>query len=216
MKIKSFIFVSATAFLLMWAMQACRHETIGDPNARICFERDIQPIFNSKCAMSGCHDASTAAEGYALNNYKNIVAEGLVKGKPNKSDLYEEIADNTMPPKGYTKLSAVEKQLIYDWIAEGAKNGINCANVCDSAQSGFAAVIQPMMNKYCVGCHGATNASAGVILSDHAGTSNSVYKGLLNSIEHVGSDPMPFGGSKLSPCQINQVKNWIQRGTPND
>jgi len=27
---------------------------------------------------------------------------------------------------------------------------------------------------------------------------------------------MPKGGAKLSDCEINQVRNWIQRGAPND
>jgi uncharacterized membrane protein len=197
-------------------MQSCQHEQMGDPNAAICFERDILPIFNSKCAMSGCHDAGTAAEGYDLSNYKKIVSDGIVKGKPNSSELYEVVADNEMPPKGYTKLSDAEKQMLYDWIADGAKNGINCAVKCDSAVSGFTAVIQPMMTKYCVGCHAYPNASAQVELSGYIGVKNAINQGLLKSLDHSGYYPMPKGGAKLSDCEINQVRNWIQRGAPND
>jgi uncharacterized membrane protein len=197
-------------------MQSCQHEQMGDPNAAICFERDILPIFNSKCAMSGCHDAGTAAEGYDLSNYKKIISDGIVKGKPNSSELYEVVADNEMPPKGYTKLSDAEKQMLYDWIADGAKNGINCAVKCDSAVSGFSAVIQPMMTKYCVGCHAYPNASAQVELSGYIGVKNAINQGLLKSLDHSGYYPMPKGGAKLSDCEINQVRNWIQRGAPND
>ena len=216
MNIKKFSLIAAFAFVGVWGMQSCQHEQMGDPNAAICFERDILPIFNSKCAMSGCHDAGTAAEGYDLSNYKKIVSHGIVKGKPNSSELYEVVADNEMPPKGYTKLSDAEKQMLYDWIADGAKNGINCAVKCDSAVSGFTAVIQPMMTKYCVGCHAYPNASAQVELSGYIGVKNAINQGLLKSLDHSGYYPMPKGGAKLSDCEINQVRNWIQRGAPND
>lgn len=216
MNIKKFWLIAAFAFVGVWGMQSCQHEQMGDPNAAICFERDILPIFNSKCAMSGCHDAGTSAEGYTLDNYKNIVSDGIVAGKPNKSEVYESIADGEMPPKKSTQLSESEKQLIYDWIAEGAKNGINCAVKCDSTASGFAAVIQPMMTKYCVGCHAYPNAGAGVDLSSHLGVKNAINQGLMKSLEHTGYYPMPKGGSKLSDCEINQVRKWIQKGAPND
>ena len=216
MNIKKFSLIAAFAFVGVWGMQSCQHEQMGDPNAAICFERDILPIFNSKCAMSGCHDAGTAAEGYDLSNYSKIVGDGIVKGKPGKSEIYEEIVDGEMPPKGYTKLSDAEKQLLYDWIADGAKNGINCAVKCDSAVSGFTAVIQPMMTKYCVGCHAYPNASAQVELSGYIGVKNAINQGLLKSLDHSGYYPMPKGGAKLSDCEINQVRNWIQRGAPND
>jgi uncharacterized membrane protein len=216
MNIKQFSLIAAFAFVGVWGMQSCQHEQMGDPNAAICFERDILPIFNSKCAMSGCHDAATAAEGYDLSTYSKIVGDGIVKGKPGKSEIYEEIEDGEMPPKGYTKLTDAEKQLLYDWIADGAKNGINCAVKCDSAVSGFTAVIQPMMTKYCVGCHAYPNASAQVELSGYIGVKNAINQGLLKSLDHSGYYPMPKGGAKLSDCEINQVRNWIQRGAPND
>lgn len=216
MKIKQFLVIAAFAFVAVWGMQSCQHEQMGDRNAAICFERDILPIFNSKCAMSGCHDAGTAAEGYDLSNYSKIVGDGIVKGKPGKSEIYEEIEDGEMPPKGYPKLSATEKQLIYDWIADGAKNGINCAVKCDSTISGFASAVQPIMTKYCVGCHAYPNASAQVDLSGYIGVKNAINQGLLKSIDHSGYYPMPKGGAKLSDCEINQVRKWIQRGAPND
>ena len=78
MNIKQFSLIAVFAFVGVWGMQSCQHEQMGDPNAAICFERDILPIFNSKCAMSGCHDAGTAAEGYDLSNYKKIISDGIV------------------------------------------------------------------------------------------------------------------------------------------
>jgi hypothetical protein len=73
-----------------------------------------------------------------------------------------------------------------------------------------------MMTKYCVGCHAYPNASAQVELSGYIGVKNAINQGLLKSLDHSGYYPMPKGGAKLSDCEINQVRNWIQRGAPND
>ena len=43
----------------------------------ICFKRDILPIFNSNCAVSGCHNKTKAEEGYILDSYQNIVRKGI-------------------------------------------------------------------------------------------------------------------------------------------
>ncbi len=57
---------------------------------------------------------------------KKIVSNGVVKGKPNSSELYEVVADGEMPPRGYTKLSAklsdCEIAQVRKWIQRGAPN----------------------------------------------------------------------------------------------
>jgi len=217
-QMKRFGFLVVATAGLIAAMQSCAHEIFSDPNARICFERDILPIFNSKCASSGCHDANSSAEGYVLDSYKHITNSGISKGHPSSSKLYNIIIDGEMPPRRSPKLTTNEINLIRDWIADGAKNGINCASVCDSAKFTFAAVILPMMNKYCVGCHSSGNPSGNVDLSTYVGVKNSITQnqGLLMSLNQNGYYPMPKGGNKLSACEINQVKNWINAGAPNN
>lgn len=177
-------------------MQACSHESYSDPNGPICFERDILPIFNSKCASSGCHDANRGAEGYVLDTYKHIMSSGIAKGHPTSSKLYTIIIDGEMPPKNSPKLTFGEINLIHDWIAAGAKNGINCISRCDSSQFAFSTAILPLMNKFCVGCHSSGNASGKVDLSSYAGVKNSFNQGggLMTSLRHNGYFPMPKGG----------------------
>lgn len=216
MKTTKFICLIVIASVLIWGIQSCKHESLSDPNAAICFERDILPIFISKCASSGCHDANRRAEGYQLDSYKKIIRDGIFKYKPNSSELYSIITNGEMPPRNSPKLSADEKQLIYDWIALGAKNGINCAVVCDSSNSTFHGAVQPMMNKYCVGCHSAGNASGGVDLSTYTAIKKAINQNLMISLEQNGYFPMPKGGNKLSDCCINQVKKWIANGAQND
>ncbi|MBK7438882.1 MAG: hypothetical protein IPI77_19560 [Saprospiraceae bacterium] len=39
----------------------------------IYFNRDRLPIFRNSCAITGCHDARSAKEGYVLTDYAHIV-----------------------------------------------------------------------------------------------------------------------------------------------
>jgi len=57
---------------------------------QICFERDVLPIFQSSCAMSGCHDAGTAKHGYVFNSYSGIM-RAITPGNLGESDIYEMI-----------------------------------------------------------------------------------------------------------------------------
>jgi hypothetical protein len=141
---------------------------------------------------------------------------GISKGHPNASELYSTIIDGEMPPRRSPKLTSSEINLIHDWIAAGAKNGINCVSRCDSSQFTFSKSILPLMNKYCVGCHSASNPSAAVDVSSYSGVKVSISKGLMTSINQNGNFPMPKGGNKLSDCEINQVKRWINAGAPNN
>jgi len=205
------------AMVLLAAIQSCEHSALDNASSTICFERDIQPIFNSKCAMSGCHDAVSREEGYVLTNYETITSRGIVKRNASRSEVYEVIADGEMPPRKYPKLTTEEMNLIKDWINSGAKNGTNCPSTgCDTTVYSFSGQIQPMLNKYCVGCHNASNASMNVNLSNYTGVKASISQGLLRSIDHSGYYPMPKGGTKLIPCEITQVSKWIQTGAPNN
>ncbi|MBL7976522.1 MAG: hypothetical protein JNJ85_16510, partial [Candidatus Kapabacteria bacterium] len=53
----------------------------------VCFSRDVLPIFLSNCGMSGCHDATTHAEGYNLTTYSGIM-RGIVAYNPSGSKCY--------------------------------------------------------------------------------------------------------------------------------
>jgi uncharacterized membrane protein len=215
------------AFLLIIAVLAvasCKHESQNpdDPTGTaddICFERDILPIFQSNCAMSGCHDASTQANGVQLTSYSTIMNTGEIEpGKPNSSEAYREIANGKMPPYGYTPLRQAQKDLLYKWIADGAKNGVDCPSTCDSNTFTYSGAVSKIMAQRCVGCHSGSNASGGIDLSSHAAVKAQATRGaLLGSIQ--GKSPwkfMPQGGTSLSDCEIAQIRKWMESGTPND
>ena len=192
----------------------------GDPE--ICFERDILPIFISKCTNTGCHDAS-GKSGYRLDSYQDIVRKGIVPGNKAASKIWESVAissfDVTKMPMNAPGLSASDLDLIGRWIATGAiDSGVSCGiSTCDSGRFAYAANIAPIMNTYCVGCHN-TSSSAGGMLTDYTSVKNAAVNGrLIGNITHAsGYKPMPPSGTGLSACQIAQIKNWVATGAPNN
>lgn len=224
-------------FLGIGLMAACQHDPIvpgsGNPNPNapvvttqgcnadtVYFENDILPFLISNCAMSGCHDAQTRAEGINLTTYAGVISGGEVQpGNPNSSDLYEVLVetrlDKRMPPPPAPALLADKIAMVRKWIEQGAKNNAcSDTSACDTLNIGFAAKIQPIMQANCVGCHGANNPSAGINLTTLAGVRAVASNGrLVGAIsKQAGYVPMPPAGNGLSNCHINQVKAWINQG----
>jgi hypothetical protein len=145
-----------------------------------------------------------------------MLTGGVKPGAPGSSKLYKVIADNSMPPKGYTDFTAGQKAIISKWIAQGARN--NGCNACDENIYTFSAAISPLMSTYCRGCHNPASPGGGIDLSTYNGIKASALTGkLLGSIQHTGGiSAMPKGSSKLSACQITQTQQWIGAGCPNN
>ena len=86
------VFVSSILFF------ACRHIAPAPPDPSIvgggnngssfCFNSDVQPIFLTKCATAGCHDAITAAKGYKLDTYANIISKDIRPFDATDSKIY--------------------------------------------------------------------------------------------------------------------------------
>jgi cytochrome c5 len=96
-------------------------------------------------------------------------------------------------------------------------NGGN--NGCDTASMKFSANVQPILETNCYSCHSNTTFSiSGVKLQDHADVKARAENGsLLGTISHAaGFPPMPQGGSKLSACNINKIRAWINQGALNN
>lgn len=223
------IFVIAVSLLV----DSCVHEPFIDPfalnngepttpgcvsNGLVCFESSILPIFVSSCAMTGCHNSSSRKEGYILDNYNNIIKKGISPGNASNSKLYKvlfETGESQMPPGA--PLSKTQKDSIAAWINQGAKNTVNCNCSCDTTAFTYAAIIQPIIANQCVGCHKPSSLGGNIDLSTYSLVKAQVSNGkLIGSITHaVGYSPMPQG-SKLSDCQITQIKNWISAGAANN
>lgn len=224
--------------LLAVTFEACQHEPFGsgedpavptDPDACdpdvVYFESQVLPILQSSCAISGCHDAATAEDGVVLTSYEKVMQTGEIRaGNPRDSELYEKLVENDkderMPPPPRERLPQEQIDLIAKWITQGAKD-LTCnddSGVCNTENVGFAATVQPIINTHCRGCHSGGSPSGNVNLSTYSGIAAVANSGrLYGAIAHQpGFIAMPQGGAKLSQCSIDQVKNWIDAGAPNN
>jgi hypothetical protein len=78
-------------------------------NANTSFSATILPLFNTSCNLSGCHDGPNAAQ---LNTFQVV--------HDNATQIRASISSGRMP-KGGT-LTTAQKNAIYCWIDNGAKN----------------------------------------------------------------------------------------------
>ena len=119
-----------------------------------------------------------------------------------------------MPPSG--KLSADKIALVKKWIDQGAKD-LWCdemARPCDTTNVTYSGTISKIFTNNCVGCHGI---SGNVTLSNYTGVKNAVNGKLWNAINHFpGAVAMPNSTTKLSACNIRQIKIWINAGALNN
>lgn len=92
-------------------------------------------------------------------------------------------------------------------------------STCDTTNITYSKDVTAIINANCIACHGGDAAlSGGVVLDTYPGLLIYANSGdLLNNIEqNPGSDPMPKGGAKLSDCDINIIRAWINNGAPNN
>ncbi len=115
-----------TALLLASPFAAAQSEE------KVDFTRDVRPIFSNKCFQ--CHGPDqTSREGdlrldtrdgaFALHDDQPVI----VAGKPDESELLRRVLsqdpDDRMPPADseYAPLTAKEKTILRNWIAQGAE-----------------------------------------------------------------------------------------------
>lgn len=107
------------------------------PAATIDFSRDIQPILSDKCYFCHGPDAKERKGDLRLDVEKDAKAvkdgvAAIAPGKSAQSTLIERIfstdPDEVMPtPKSHRTLTEAQKQLLKQWIDEGAKWGTHWA-----------------------------------------------------------------------------------------
>lgn len=145
MKRKNIIYpviVVLVLLMIIFTYQRYTHQNIIKANTHtVCFERNILPVFKNNCGVVDCHDQQTMSGGYALIDYNSIM-KGVVPFKPAKSMVYKTITGketSSMPPG--LELTVEEKQLINNWISQGAGNtmcSLNETNEQGSAQKAIS------------------------------------------------------------------------------
>lgn len=210
----------------------------GDSSFLLCFQSEVLPIFINNCTKgSNCHDAGSHADGYVLDSYDNLFKKdgnytnnNIRPYKPGNSDLYTvlfQTGNKKMPPA--SDLSAEQKNLIAQWINQGAFNTTCTPASCDSNQFKFSANILPLLRTNCTGCHSGNNPPSGVDLTTYTNvkalTTNGLNSLLYGVVAHLQGynampkcpDPAnPNTSRKLPDCEIAQIRKWIQAGVPNN
>jgi mono/diheme cytochrome c family protein len=212
------------ASLSLGLLASCTHlPPVPDPEPQPCdpgivdFTNEIYPMIQSNCAMSSCHVGPYPADGIDLSTYAGIRDE-VKPGDPNDSELYEvlfETGDDLMPPPPMAALSSAQKERIRLWIVQGAKE-TNCAGACDSTSATtYSAVIAPIIQANCVGCHQGASPSGGVSLGTYAQTVNAVNaSGLVDALSGSnGRAQMPPAGA-MSACNVALLQRWVRAGMP--
>jgi uncharacterized membrane protein len=180
-----------------------------------CFQKDILPLFVSRCGMNGCHSSNGKNHGYNLTNY-----EGIMKGVKSKHPLQSAVYNNcdglnpSMPPNRADKLTREELSTIKYWINIGAPNTTNCGGIgCDTSASSFAKDIKPIISNNCVGCHNSNNQSGSIDLSNYTGVFNTIANNkLLGSVNHSGTFIAMPPSYQLDACSVSKIENWVLKG----
>ena len=238
MKISAIVMFSLGTFLIL-ENYSCKHDPIGIENLdTVCFSRDVLPIFQNSCAMTGCH--SGGKRGFNATSYESIIKE-VTPGNASKSKVYQAITSiyfNTMPPSPHTPLSKDQRTIIEVWINQGAKNTTCDSNSSPTPTSGgpqnnvdstcFAQTIQPIFMSNCAvtGCHDPVTHQEGYDFSTYASLMsrtgsivpfNPNASRVFNAINNNESDDRmpPPPRSKLSSADIDALSKWISQGALN-
>lgn len=229
--------------------QACKHEPIVPPGEEmgntgggsgggggeggadcdpdtVYFQQDVLPIFQSSCALSGCHDAATAQDGIVLTDYDNIMETGDIEGGDlDAGKVWEMITEtdiddpeDRMPPLPNEALSQEQKDAIQTWIMQDALNTSCEPSSCDTLNITYSGTIRPLIENRCEGCHSGDSPSGGISYENYSGVAEVAADGrLLGAISwEPGFENMPQNGDQLSECYIDQIRIWIENGYPND
>jgi hypothetical protein len=98
-------------------------ETLVDPDGppqAVSYKTELAPLFNSSCALSGCHVSGSHKPYMATDiSYQQIVNGGFVNTLVPKESILYKMINGEM--REYIP-SATDRQKVYDWIRNGAKN----------------------------------------------------------------------------------------------
>ena len=188
----------------------------------VYFNMQILPFLIANCAQPGCHDAASHQDGVTITSYQTLMNSDIIEvGDPNDGDFMDVITtsdpNDRMPPPPAALLTNQQIQLIQTWIAQGAQN-LNCDGGCDTSSVTFNAVIRPLMQNKCQGCHQGASPGGGLNFSTYLGIQVAAINGsLLGSIDHApGWIAMPKNSNKLPDCDIAKIRIWVNAGAPNN
>jgi hypothetical protein len=202
-------------------------DTMGIPcdPEKVYFELDVLPILKSNCAVSRCHDVTTAQKDIILDSYANVINSGKVTPFDlDESKIYRVITEtepeDRMPPDPNNPLNANQIELISKWILQGAEDLICDPTIgeCDTVAVSFSTYVFPTLQNNCIGCHSGGNPAGGQLLQSYDDIRPVALSGKLSAVISwaPGVPRMPQNSDKLDECTIDKIKSWVQNGAQNN
>jgi len=85
--------------------------------------------------------------------------------------------------------------------------------VCDTVHITYGLTIKPMLDGYCIGCHGS-GANTNLTSYDAVfAKSKKIYTAIMHQ---SGALPMPQNLPQLDACTLKQYKIWLDAGALNN
>src|SRR5215207_9755076 len=111
----------------------------------------------------------------------------------------------------YCLLSLSVCTLLFFACSKKNEEELNGSTTCNSDNMTYAANIKPILQSFCFSCHGNGLSQNGVNFDTYAGVKAVADNGkLVGVISHApGFPPMPQSAAKLSDCNINRIKDWV-------
>src|SRR5262245_24519321 len=120
--------VRIIAFVSLAGLCTARGSMAAIP-AEIHFNRDVRPIMSGTCFK--CHGPGTQKAGLRLDVRERALAATesgvtpIVPGKPDESEIVRRVfatdeSEIMPPPAAHKSLSAEQKEIIRQWVAQGA------------------------------------------------------------------------------------------------
>jgi cytochrome c553 len=188
--------------------------------AQVSFSRDILPVMEASCLS--CHGADNQLGGLDLRTREAAIRGGdhgaaLVPGNAGQSKLFRMISGAEQPamPMGVDPLTPAQIAAFRSWIDRGAEWEVPVT---------FARDIQPIMERSCWTCHGASVQLSKLDLRTREGALRGGAHGpalvpgksdesrMFRAIAHLDAIKMPMQGEKLKPEEISAFKAWIDQG----
>ncbi len=110
--------INAIFVLGLFSLIACTQKatTFECASVSSTYTNNVKPILDASCATSGCHNATSKADGYDFSTYTNAkthASHGHFLGSIQHLKGYEAM------PKNSAKLSDADIKLISCWVQNG-------------------------------------------------------------------------------------------------
>jgi len=120
------IFLAGMVLTVFSGLGACTYDTIKytpvETPTVVSFSNDIIPVFESGCALSGCHASGNIPPDLsAVNAYNSLMLGGYVETDTTMAEqsiIYQKITTGSMAKYATDQ----DRALILKWIEQGAQN----------------------------------------------------------------------------------------------